>query len=110
MEVLDNSSVFLPSASINTAHLASNLYFFEDKGTHAVFANIVRITEMPKVPLWEKYTLSIDEAAEYFGIGQNRLRSVVASNPSASYLITVGAKTLIKRKIFEKYIDEAVVM
>lgn len=62
------------------------------------------------VPLWEKYVLSIDEAAEYFGIGQNRLRSIVASNPSAEYLITVGAKTLIKRKAFEKYIDEAAVM
>lgn len=59
------------------------------------------------VPLSEKYTLSIDEAALYFGIGQNRLRSIVASYPDADYLITVGAKTLIKRKKFEQYIDDA---
>lgn len=57
--------------------------------------------------LSEKYTLSIDEAAIYFGIGQNRLRSIVASNPTADYLMTVGTKTVIKRRMFEKYIDES---
>lgn len=59
------------------------------------------------VPLWEKYALSVDEAAEVFGIGQNRLRSIIASNPDAEYLVTVGTKTMIKRKIFEKYLDTA---
>lgn len=59
------------------------------------------------VPLWEKYALSVDEAAAVFGIGQNRLRSIIANNPDAEYLVTVGAKTMIKRKIFEKYLDTA---
>ena len=57
------------------------------------------------VPLWEKYALSVDEAAEYFGIGQNRLRNLVACNPDAEFLFTVGAKTLIKRKKFEEFVD-----
>ena len=26
------------------------------------------------VPIWEKYTLTIDEAAKYFRIGENKLR------------------------------------
>lgn len=60
-----------------------------------------------EVPLWEKYALSVDESAEYFGIGQNRLRSIIASNPDAEYLVTVGSKTMIKRKLFEKYLDIA---
>ena len=29
------------------------------------------------VPIWQKYTLSIEEAAEYFRIGQGRLRELV---------------------------------
>ena len=30
------------------------------------------------VPLWEKYLLTIEEAAVYFGIGENRLRELAA--------------------------------
>ena len=26
------------------------------------------------VPIWEKYTLTIEEAAKYFRIGENKLR------------------------------------
>ena len=37
-----------------------------------------------KVPLCEKYTLSINEAAEYFRIGQKRLRRLVAEIGRAS--------------------------
>ena len=29
------------------------------------------------VPLWQKYTLSIDEAAAYFRIGVNKLRKII---------------------------------
>ena len=28
---------------------------------------------MDKIPFWEKYTLSIDEAAAYFRIGRDKL-------------------------------------
>jgi len=107
MDVIEDSGVILPPASINAEHIASNILYFESKRAHALYFNVVRIADVPKVPLWEKYTLSVDEAALYFGIGQNRLRSIVASNPSADYIVTVGAKTLIKRKVFERYIDEA---
>ena len=27
------------------------------------------------VPIWEKYTLTIEEASKYFRIGENKLRS-----------------------------------
>jgi len=32
-------------------------------------------TTKPYVPVWEKYALTIYEAAEYFGIGEHRLRT-----------------------------------
>lgn len=34
-------------------------------------------TTKPYVPVWEKYALTIYEAAEYFGIGEHRLRTLV---------------------------------
>ena len=29
-----------------------------------------------EVPIWEKYCLTLDEAAAYFGIGINKLREI----------------------------------
>lgn len=62
------------------------------------------------VPIWQKYTLSIEEAAEYFRIGQGRLRELAAENPYADYLLCNGNRIQIKRKLFEKFIDEATVI
>lgn len=58
------------------------------------------------VPIWDKYTLTISEASEYFNIGEKSLRRVVANDPAADFIIMVGTKVLIKRKLFEKFIDE----
>ena len=63
-----------------------------------------------EIPIWEKYTLSIEEAAEYFRIGQKRLRQLVADNPEADYILTNGNRVQIKRKLFEQYIDRATVV
>lgn len=60
-----------------------------------------------EIPIWQKYTLSIEEAAEYFRIGQKRLRQLVADNPSADYILLNGNRVQIKRKLFEYYIDAA---
>ena len=63
-----------------------------------------------EVPIWEKYTLSIEEAADYFRIGQKRLRQMVADNPAAEYILMNGNRVQIKRKLFEQYIDTATVV
>ena len=57
------------------------------------------------VPIWEKYTLTVEEAAKYFRIGEGRLRQLIADYPNAQYLIYNGNRAQIKRKLFEKYID-----
>ena len=59
------------------------------------------------VPIYEKVTLTIREAAEYFHIGENRMRRIVEENPYADYIIMNGNRVMIKRKVFEKYIDES---
>ncbi len=63
-----------------------------------------------KIPIWQKYTLSIEEAAEYFRIGQGRLRELAAENPNADFLLSNGNRIQIKRKLFEQFIDEATVI
>ena len=35
------------------------------------------MNEKIDIPVWEKYTLTIEEASRYFTIGQNKLRRLV---------------------------------
>ena len=57
------------------------------------------------VPTWERYTLTIEEAAKYFRIGENKLRRLAEENKKAGWLIMNGNRIQIKRKQFEKVID-----
>ena len=59
----------------------------------------------PVIPIWEKYALTIYEATEYFGIGEHRLRQLVKENRHADFVLWIGVKAEIKRKLFEKYLD-----
>lgn len=58
------------------------------------------------VPVWEKYLLSVEQAADYFGIGQKKLRSLIFIYQDASWHIMNGERTMIKRKKFEEFLDE----
>ena len=57
------------------------------------------------VPIWEKYTLTIEEASKYFRIGENKLRKLVEENPTSNWVLLNGNRLQIKRKQFEKVID-----
>jgi len=57
------------------------------------------------IPVWEKYTLTIEEAARYFRIGENKLRKLAEENVGAGWTIMNGNRIQIKRKLFEKVID-----
>ena len=57
------------------------------------------------IPVWERYTLSIEEAAAYFRIGENKLRKIASENKDADYLLWNGNRPQIKRKKFEQLID-----
>ena len=62
--------------------------------------------EVEKVPVWEKYTLTIAEASDYFNIGENKLRRFLSERKGESYILMNGTKVLIKRIQFEKIIDQ----
>lgn len=61
---------------------------------------------MFEVPVWKKYTLSIEEAADYFGIGQKKIRKIVDENPTGDFILKNGSNTKIKRGKFEIYVDQ----
>ena len=59
------------------------------------------------VPISEKYALTIEEAAEYSNIGQNRISELLKA-PRCSFVLYVGRKKLVKRVEFERFISESV--
>ena len=52
------------------------------------------------IPIWQKYTLSIEEASRYFRIGEKKLRRLAEENPDANSLIMNGNLLQIKRRQF----------
>lgn len=63
-----------------------------------------------EIPYWEKYMLTLREAAEYFHIGEKKMRQIVDDNLDANFLLESGNRIMIKRKLFEKYLDNATVI
>ena len=57
------------------------------------------------IPPWERYTLSVEEAASYVRIGENKLRRIISENENADFILWNGNRPQIKRKKFEHYID-----
>ena len=62
---------------------------------------------MKEIPIWEKYTLTIREAAEYFHIGEKKMRQIVDENSDADFILMVGNRAMSKRMLCEEYIDLA---
>lgn len=65
---------------------------------------------MTEIPYWEKYMLTLREAAEYFHIGEKKMRQLVDENMDAKFLLENGNRVMIKRKLFEEYLDTATVI
>ena len=57
------------------------------------------------VPIWEKYTLTVEEASKYFRIGEKKFRKLAEEDLHAGWVIVNGNRIQIKRKQFEKIID-----
>lgn len=58
-----------------------------------------------QIPFWCQYTLSIEEAAQYFRIGEGKLRKLVSEDKDADYILWNGNRAQIKRKAFERFVD-----
>ena len=61
---------------------------------------------MKEIPIWQKSNLSLEEAAAYSGIGVNKLRDMT-NDESCKFVLWVGNKRLIKRRLFDLFIAQA---
>ena len=59
---------------------------------------------MKEVPIWEKSYLTLEEAAAYSGIGIGKLREIT-NDERCRFVLWVRNKRLIKRRLFDEYIE-----
>lgn len=57
-----------------------------------------------EVPVWKKSTLTIEEAAAYSGIGQQKLRELT-NDENCLFVLWIGSKRLIKRRELDDFIS-----
>ena len=60
---------------------------------------------MKEVPIWEKSNLTLEEAAAYSGIGINKIWELT-NEQNCNFVLFVGSKRLIKRRLFDAYIEK----
>ena len=62
-----------------------------------------KVKRKDAVPIWEKYTLTIREAASYFNIGEKKLRQLMDEHDDL--VLMVGSRKLIKRTKMERFLE-----
>ena len=58
------------------------------------------------VPVWEKVTITLEEAAAYTGIGVCKLREM-SNEPGCDYVIWVGGRRLFKRRKLDEFLEKS---
>lgn len=59
-----------------------------------------------KVPIWQKATLTLEEAASYTGIGINKLRNL-SNDENCNFVLWNGSKRLLKREKLEVFLNHS---
>lgn len=62
-----------------------------------------------RVPIHLKLTLTIREAAEYSNIGINKIDSLLR-RPNCPFVLFVGTRKLVKRREFEEFIHQQLII
>ena len=65
--------------------------------------------KIERVPIHLKMTLTSKEAAEYSNIGINKIDSML-KQPNCPFVLYVGTRKLVKRKEFEAYIRDNLII
>lgn len=50
--------------------------------------------------------MSVQEAAEYFGFSDKKIRKIVDEHENDNFILWNGTRPRIKRRLFEKFVDE----
>ena len=65
--------------------------------------------QVTSLPIDRKMLLSIREAAEYSNIGINKIDSLLRT-PNCPFVLYVGTKKLVKRKEFEEFLSQRLII
>lgn len=63
--------------------------------------------DLERVPIWEKVTLTVREAAAYSSIGVIKLYNLL-NEPGCKFVLYIGNRKLVKRKEFEEFLSKSV--
>lgn len=69
------------------------------------FGKNPKLNERQELPWWQKYTLTLEEAAEYFGVSYKKLRIFCKEHADEDFILWNGNRALIKKQMFERYVD-----
>lgn len=61
------------------------------------------------IPVYKKAVLSAQEASEYSNIGIHKIQELLRT-PNCPFVLYVGTKKLVKRKLFEDFINKQLVI
>ena len=64
----------------------------------------VSVAENP-IPVWERVTITVQEAVNYTGIGRDKLYELT-DRDDCEFVLWVGSRRLLKRKKLEEYIEK----
>ena len=59
-----------------------------------------------QMPWWNKFTFSVQEASEYFGFSDKKIRKIIDENEDADFILWNGTRPRIKRVLFEQFVNE----
>lgn len=59
-----------------------------------------------QMPWWNKFTFSVQEASEYFGFSDKKIRKLIDENEDADFILWNGSRPRIKRTLFEQFVNE----
>ena len=69
-----------------------------------VISGEMSASERLYIPFWLKSNLTVEEAAAYSGVGRNKLREL-SDDDQCSFVLWVGNKRLIKRRLLDEFLD-----
>ena len=59
------------------------------------------------IPIWEKVLLTPRETSAYSNIGINKMDELL-SDPMCPFVLHIGKKRLVKRREFEKFLEQSI--
>lgn len=59
---------------------------------------------------YDKYMLTVDEAASYFHIGSKKMYEIIENHEGAKWYLYSGRRIMIKKELFAKWLDQQTVI